>query len=114
MPCPCAPKKLTDEALAPERAPGWLSLFSIPVEAGAAKTGGAALKDIDGLTAPATANTVSISAGAASDGVGLDSLDVSSTISGAFSGGASIPTSSAGTPPSLVNGIRGDDPLNKV
>jgi hypothetical protein len=70
--------------------------------------------DIDGLTIPLTARTISVSDVGASDGLGVDSTAVSSIVSGATSGGASIPTSSDGTPPSLVNGIRGVDPLKRV
>jgi len=70
--------------------------------------------DIDGLTIPLTARTISVSAAGESDGLGVDSTAVSSIVSGATSGGASIPTSSDGTPPSLVNGIRGVDPLKRV
>ena len=71
------------------------------------------MKDIAGLVIPLTAKTESASKAGASEAVGADSASMECSGSGESDGGASIGTS-AGTPPSLVKGILGDDPLNRV
>ena len=71
------------------------------------------MKDIAGLVIPLTAKTESASIAGASVAAGADSDSMACSGSGESGGGASMGTS-AGTPPSLVKGILGADPLNSV